>query len=71
MPLNLTKLIIEAQKKLILQPHDLAHDVIHHYRVCEWCRKIVAVEKLAVDWQKLSLSAWWHDVERKEKNSLK
>jgi HD superfamily phosphodiesterase len=61
--MNLTELIVDAQKYLICNPFDLAHDVMHHYRVWAWCFKIVKAEKLRVDWQVLSVAAWWHDAE--------
>ena len=64
--MNLTELIVDAQKYLICNPYDLAHDVTHHYRVWAWCFKIVKAERLRVDWEVLSVAAWWHDAEERK-----
>lgn len=59
---NITSIILEAQKQLVLKPIDLAHDIIHHYRVYEWSLKIKNNEKLNVDEDLLAVSAWYHDL---------
>jgi len=71
MPLNLTKLIIDAQIYLTLHPYDLAHDIGHHYRVWEWCQKIVSAEKLSLNWEALSIATWWHDAEERKGKIVK
>lgn len=60
--LNLTSIIIDIQKQLILAPYDLAHDITHHYWVYEWCMKIIEREKLNVDKDIITLCAWLHDL---------
>lgn len=65
MTLNLTKLILEAQKYLVCKPFDLAHDITHHYRVYQWCLKIVEAENLEVNTNILTVAAWWHDAEER------
>lgn len=59
---NLTSIIIDAQKELIAHPYDLAHDLTHHYRVCQWVLEIAENEKLDVDKNLVIISAWLHDL---------
>ncbi len=59
---NITSIILEAQKQLILNPIDLAHDIAHHYRVHEESLKINIKEKLNADEDLLSVCAWYHDL---------
>lgn len=61
--IRLTSIVIEAQKRLILNPYDVAHDVAHHNRVFEWSMKIVETEGLVVDQTFLTVAAWMHDLE--------
>lgn len=61
--LKITPIIIDAQKLLVTKPYDLAHDITHHYRVWEWCSKIVLAEKLSVNWPLLTIASWWHDAQ--------
>jgi HD superfamily phosphodiesterase len=59
---NITSIILEAQKQLVLKPIDLAHDITHHYRVYEWSLKINNDEKLDADVDLLVVCAWYHDL---------
>lgn len=59
---NIVGMVLEAQKRLILNPIDLAHDVTHHYRVYEWSLKINIKERLRADEDILTVSAWYHDL---------
>lgn len=59
---DIVSIILEAQKQLILEPIDLAHDVTHHYRVYEWSLKTNSDEKLDADEDLLAVSAWYHDL---------
>jgi HD superfamily phosphodiesterase len=59
---NVLKLVIEAQKQLIRNPFDLAHDITHHYRVQEEALKIIEEENLAVDEDLMIICAWYHDL---------
>ncbi|MDP2860552.1 MAG: hypothetical protein Q8N98_02450 [bacterium] len=61
--INVTDLILEAQRHLVERPYDLVHDITHHARVWGWCLKIVEAEKLKVNWPVLQVAAWWHDAE--------
>ena len=68
MEINLTEIIVEAQKSLIHTPYDLAHDVTHHYRVYEMVLEINHVEKLNLDVGVLAASAWLHDISDRKGN---
>ena len=70
--INLTSIILTAQKELIEKPFDLAHDISHHYRVYEYCLKIIRAEDLNVNYDVLTICSWWHDLEdRKGEKVLK
>lgn len=62
----LTKVILEAKKKLVISPYDIPHGVIHHYKVWQNCIWIVNQEGLKVNLEELQIAAWWHDVDRKQ-----
>lgn len=68
--MNLTQLILTAQKYLTYKPIDLVHDVTHHYRVCLESYRIVKAEKLTVDLESLMTAAWFHDLEDRRGKSL-
>lgn len=59
---NIVSIILEAQKQLVLKPIDLAHDITHHYRVCEWSLKINNTENLNANVDLLTVCAWYHDL---------
>ena len=59
---NITYIVLEAQKQLILNPIDLAHDITHHYRVYEQSLKINLKEKLNADQDLLIVCSWYHDL---------
>lgn len=59
---NIVGIILEAQKQLVLKPVDLAHDITHHYRVCEFSLKINNIEKLNANQNLLTVCAWYHDL---------
>lgn len=60
--MNITSIIIAAQKSLVNQPFDLAHDITHHYRVYEWSMRIIDEENLKVDKEVVAVCAWMHDL---------
>jgi len=68
---NLTTLIIDIQKHLILKPYDLAHDITHHYRVYEQSIRIADEEKLMINRDIVIICAWLHDLEGRKGEDLK
>lgn len=59
--INLTAIIQDIQTMLVSNPYDLAHDILHHYRVYEWAMRIIQNEKLTVDHNLMILACWLHD----------
>ncbi|MBI3619946.1 HD domain-containing protein [Candidatus Roizmanbacteria bacterium] len=62
-PINIIGIIQEAQKRLVLMPIDIVHDVTHHYRVYENAIKILEHEKLKINDSIVTICAWLHDIE--------
>lgn len=60
--LNISKLVLEAQRQLVFHPIDLAHDITHHNRVYEWSMTINKEERLNADVYLLTVCAWYHDI---------
>lgn len=56
-----------AQKKLVEEPFDIAHDIHHHLNVWRNCQFIYSQERLQLDMEMLRIAAWWHDFERGSK----
>lgn len=62
--------VINKSKQLLFaDPHDVAHDINHHYRVWEHCINIIVEENLfnKVNLPALYIAAWWHDYKRGSK----
>lgn len=57
------ELIKEAQRLLVNNPQDYAHDITHHSRVWLLAKEIVSNINEKVDLDILELICWWHDVD--------
>ncbi len=69
--MNITAIILSAQKQLIGNPYDLAHDVLHHNRVAENVLLIKEGEDARCDSDLLLASAWLHDIFGRNPKSFK
>lgn len=56
------KAITEAERYLKLNPRDVAHDLLHHENVWDFCQRIIGNDRLKVNNKLLKVAAFWHDV---------
>lgn len=68
--MNLTKIILVAQKRLIENSVDLAHDIMHHYRVVEFSLKIRELERNDCDEKTLIIAGWFHDIVNRDGSNI-
>ena len=64
-------LTIEAQKRLIENPQNWAHEITHHFRVLQNAHRIIGEENLNLNIDIVDIICMWHDVALKEDVSEK